>query len=94
VSFVLDFTYVMFGMLTAEDGRSCPLLRMYVLTGECEVFCSVSARALFVLLLLYCSPICNVRYDRPSKKFVFAFNVTILCIILLITFCFSYSLTS
>ena len=50
--------YVVFGMLTAEDGRSCSLLRMYVLTGECEVFCSVSAGVLFVLFpyLLYAVP--------------------------------------
>jgi len=50
--FILDFMYV---MLTAEAGRSCSLLCMCVLTGECKVFCSVSAGALFVLFsyLLY-----------------------------------------
>jgi len=58
VPFVLDFMYVVFGMLTAEDDRSCSLLRMYVTTGECKVFCSVSAGVLLVLspYLLYAVP--------------------------------------
>jgi len=48
----------MFDMLTVKAGRSCSLLRMYVLTRECKVFCSVSAGALLVLLsyLLYAVP--------------------------------------
>jgi len=37
--------------------------------------------------------ICYMRYDRRSTKFMFVFNVTILCIILVIAFCLSYSLS-
>jgi len=58
--------YVVFGTLTAEAGRSCSFLLMSVLTGECEVFCSVSAQALFVLLLLYCSLIYCTLFPRES----------------------------
>jgi len=34
-----------------------------------------------------------MRYDQCSTKFMLVFNVTILCIILVIAFCLSYSLS-
>ena len=51
-------------MLTGEAGRLCSLLHMYILTGVCKVFCSVSAGALFCIVIIVLFP--YVLYAVPQ----------------------------